>query len=62
MQRGYEEDAVLVLQLVVQLALAQEREEETIRGFSSAGGRGGRGLTTLGEEEKIYQKNGGPAR
>lgn len=57
-QRGYEEDAVLILQLVVQLALAQEREEETIRGFSSAGGGG---LATLGEEERIYQKNGGPA-
>lgn len=27
MQRGYEEDAVLVLQLVVQLALVQERKE-----------------------------------
>lgn len=30
-QSGYEEDAVLVLQLVVQLTLVRERNEETIR-------------------------------
>lgn len=61
MQRGYEEDAVLVLQLVVELTLVQGRKEETIRGFTPAVGTGGGGLATLGEKDKIYQKNGCPA-
>lgn len=47
MQCGYEEDAVLVLQLVVQLALVQERKEEIVSGFSSAVGRGRGGLAAL---------------
>lgn len=46
-QRGYEEDVVLVLQLVVQLTLVQEREE-TVRALLPAspqrsGGKGGPG-------------------
>lgn len=58
-QRGYEEDAVLVLKLVVQLTLVQERNEETVRGtfplsfpFPSQGG----GLTALGEIESSRKK------
>ncbi|KAB1280490.1 hypothetical protein Cadr_000016299 [Camelus dromedarius] len=31
-QRGYEEDAVLVLKLIVQLTLVQERNEKTVKG------------------------------
>lgn len=61
MQSGYEEDAVLVLQLVVELALVPGRKEETIRGFAPAVGTGGGGLVALGEKDKIYQKNGCPA-
>lgn len=52
MQCGYEEDAVLVLQLVVQLALVQERKDEIVSGFSSAVGWGRGGLAALEEKEK----------
>lgn len=31
-QRGYEEDAVLVLKLVVQLTLVQKRNKKTVKG------------------------------
>lgn len=48
-QSGYEEDAVLVLKLVVQLTLVQERNEETIRATFPVspqvlGGPGGGGV------------------
>lgn len=62
MERGYEEDAVLVLKLVVQLALVQERsQEETIRAmfcsYSQGAGRGRRwGLAALGEKEPTRKR------
>lgn len=58
MQRGYEEDAVLVLKLVVQLTLVRERNKKRPSGsffpvFPKVSGRdGGRwGLAALGKVE-----------
>ena len=66
MQRGYEEDAVLVLKLVVQLPLVQERNEKTVKGTFpvssqvSGGEGGGEGLAALGEKDRSYQKKQTP--
>lgn len=64
MQRGDEEDAVLVLKLVVQLTLVQERKK-TVKGtfpVSPRGvewGSGAQGLAALRGEDRIYQKEVG---
>ena len=65
MQRGDEEDAVLVLKLVVQLTLVQERKKKTVKGtfpVSPQGaerGSGAWGLAALRGEDRIYQKEVG---
>lgn len=67
-QGGDEEDAVLVLKLVVQLTLVQERnEDKTLRAtfpvcpqVSRGVGVGGEGWAALGENDRIYQKTGFP--
>ena len=65
MQRGDEEDAVLVLKLVVQLTLVQERKKKTVKGtfpVSPRGverGSGAQALAALRGEDRIYQKEVG---
>lgn len=63
-QCGDEEDAVLVLQLVVQLPLGQEKGAGTIRTWSrSVPGIGThrRKVGALGKKGNPHQKNGEPA-
>jgi hypothetical protein len=64
MQRGNEEYAVLVLQLVVQLTLGQERRAGTIRAqtqFLPRCWNGGRGeLAALGDKDRLHQENRDP--
>lgn len=65
MQRGDEEDAVLVLKLVVQLTLVQERNKKIVKGTFPVSPQGvergsrGRGLAALRGEDRIYQKEVG---
>lgn len=61
MQGGDEEDAILVLQLVVQLSLGQEKGAGTIRTWSrslTGIGTQRRKVGALGKKENPQEKNG----